>query len=64
MMTEQKVFFGTSRRLIERIDSLDEKWFVEVWLIKYYFLGIEIFFRKKEIVKRIQEETSNLNAVR
>ncbi len=62
-MTEQKVFFGTSRRLIERIDSLDEKWFVEVWLIKYYFLGIEIFFRKKEIVKRIQEETSNLNAV-
>ena len=61
-MTEQKIFFGASRRLIERIDSLDEKWFVEVWLIKYYFLGIELFVQKKEIVKRTQENTSSLNA--
>ena len=61
-MTEQKVFFGTSRRLIERIDSLDQKWFVEVWLIKYYFIGIEIFIQKKEIVKRIQEDTASLKA--
>ena len=62
-MTEQKVFFGTSRQLIERIDSLDEKWFVEVYIIKYYFFGIELFAQKKEIVKRTQENTASLKAV-
>lgn len=51
--TEQKPFFGVSRQLIERIDSLDEKWYVEICLIRYYFLGIEVFIRKKEIVKHV-----------
>ena len=50
-MEERKIFFGTDRNLIERIDSLDSKWFVEFWIIRYYFMGIEVYTRKKEIVK-------------
>lgn len=62
-MTDQKVFFGTSRKLIERIDSLDEKWFVEIWLVKHYFFGIELFVQKKEIVKRTHEKTSKFKNI-
>jgi hypothetical protein len=62
-MSERRTFFGTDRRLIDRIDSLDEKWFVEVWIIKYYFLGIEIISQKKEIVKHCQNNSANLNAI-
>ncbi len=51
-MIEQKVLFGTRRELIERIDFLNEKWFVEVCLIKYYFFGMELFVQRKEIIKR------------
>lgn len=51
VMTERKTFFGTNRVMIERIDSLDEKWFVEFWIVRYYFLGIEVYTRKKEVVK-------------
>lgn len=61
-MREQKVYFGTSRRLVEKIDSLDEKWVVEFWLIKYYFLGIEIFIQKKEVVRRLHEDPENVKA--
>lgn len=53
-MHEQRPFFGVNKKLIERLESLDDKWFVEIWLIKYYFIGIEIFSKKKEIVKRNQ----------
>jgi hypothetical protein len=60
-MNEQKTFFGTSRQLIERIDSLDQKWFVEVWIVKYYFFGIEIFIHKKEVVKRADSEVVDFN---
>jgi hypothetical protein len=59
-MTEEKKYFGKKCRLIERIESLDQKWFVEVWNIKYYFIGIEIFSRKKESVRRFEEAPSNL----
>jgi len=48
---EHKTFFGMNRVMVDRIDSLDEKWFVEFWVIKYYFLGIEIHSKKKEVVK-------------
>lgn len=54
MMREQRTFFGVNKKLIERLESLDETWFVEIWLVKYYFIGIEIFSKKKEIVKHNQ----------
>lgn len=50
-MTERKTFIGVDRLMVDRIDSLDEKWFVEFWVVKYYFFGIEIHTQKKEIVK-------------
>ncbi len=49
---KQRPFFGTTKKLIERLDSLDESWYVEIWLVKYYFFGIEVYSKKKEIVKR------------
>lgn len=58
-MVEQKVFFGKSKKLVERIDSLDERWFVEFWIIRYYFLGIEVYTRKKEIVKHNKDFVEN-----
>ncbi len=62
-MSERRTFFGTDRQLIDRIDSLDEKWFVEVWIIKFYFFGIEIISQKKEIVKHRQNNSTNLNTI-
>ena len=50
-MTDRRTFFGVDKMLVERIDSLDEKWFVEFWVIRYYFLGIEVYTKKKEIIK-------------
>jgi len=50
-MAERKTFIGVNRLMVDRIDSLDEKWFVEFWVVKYYFFGIEIHTQKKEIVK-------------
>jgi len=38
--------------LLERIDSLDQKWCVEFWDNRYFFLGIEIFATKSEVVKK------------
>jgi hypothetical protein len=43
--------FGITKILLERIHSLDEKWYVEFWEFHYYFLGIEVYQKKKEIVK-------------
>ncbi|MHC1705553.1 MAG: hypothetical protein AB9846_16755 [Tenuifilaceae bacterium] len=59
VMEERKIFFGSDRNMIERIDSLDSKWFVEFWIIRYYFMGIEVFTRKKEIVKHNLDLTEN-----
>jgi hypothetical protein len=44
--------FGITKTLLERIHSLDEKWYVEFWDFHYYFLGIEVYHKKKEIVKQ------------
>ena len=52
-MTERKTFFGVDRQLVNRVDSLDEKWFVEFWIVRYFFLGIEVHSQKKEIVKYV-----------
>jgi len=52
-MREQKTFFGADRLMVDRIDSLDKKWFVEFWVVKYYFFGIEIHTQKKEVVKYV-----------
>ncbi|MDD3568153.1 MAG: hypothetical protein PHT92_07115 [Bacteroidales bacterium] len=41
------------QRLNETIHSLDEKWYVEFWDVHYYFLGIEVFSTKKEVVRTI-----------
>lgn len=53
-MEEERPFWGTTRKLLERLNSLDESWFVEIWLIKYYFFRIEIYSYKKEILKHNQ----------
>lgn len=50
-MKEYRPFFGVTKKLIERLDSLDESWFVEIWIVKYYLFRIEIFSQKREIVK-------------
>jgi hypothetical protein len=60
-MKDRKTYFGINRVMIDRIDSLDEKWFVEFWIVKYYFLGIEIHSKKKEIVKTLRSQKNNLN---
>jgi len=48
----KKPLIGRSRVLLERIDSLDQKWCVEFWDNRYFFLGIEIFATKSEVVKK------------
>jgi hypothetical protein len=55
--THNKPFFGKVQKLIETIHSLDEKWYVEFWDVHYFFLGIEIFSKKKEIVKTLNGST-------
>lgn len=53
-MEEERPFWGTTKKLLERLNSLDESWFVEIWLIKYYFFRIEVYSHKKEIIKHNQ----------
>jgi len=47
----RKPFFGRTRQIIDRIHSLDEKWYVEFWIVRYFFMGIEVYTYKKEVVK-------------
>jgi len=47
----KRPFFGRTNTIIDRIHSLDEKWYVEFWVVKYYFMGIEVYSYKKEVVK-------------
>jgi hypothetical protein len=49
--TYNRPFIGKVQTLLETIHSLDEKWYVEFWDVHYFFLGIEIFSKKKEILK-------------
>jgi hypothetical protein len=51
--SQTRPFFGKMQRLNETIHSLDEKWYVEFWDVHYYFLGIEVFSTKKEVVRTI-----------
>ncbi len=53
-MEEQIPFVGNTKKLLERLESLDDSWFVEIWLIKYYFFRIEVYSYKKEILKHNQ----------
>lgn len=39
--------------MVDHIDSLDEKWYVEIWIFRYYLFGIEIHTRRKELVKHV-----------
>ncbi|HCX99512.1 MAG TPA: hypothetical protein DG754_05165 [Bacteroidales bacterium] len=50
----KRPFFGTFKVLVETINSLDDKWFVEFWDVQYFFLGIEIFRSKREVVRQIK----------
>jgi hypothetical protein len=45
-------FFGKTKKLLETINSLDEKWYVEFWEDHFYFFGIEVFYSKREVVKQ------------
>ncbi|PKP39239.1 MAG: hypothetical protein CVT98_02575 [Bacteroidetes bacterium HGW-Bacteroidetes-15] len=45
-------FFGKTKKLLERINSLDEKWYVEFWEVHYYLFGIDVYYSKKEVVKQ------------
>jgi hypothetical protein len=55
-------FFARTRTLRERIDSLDDTWYVEFWDVHYYFIGIEVYSTKKEIVK--QKGKNNRNGMK
>ncbi len=61
LMAEKKPFIGKNSTLIERIYSLDNKWFVEFWIVRYFFLGIEVYTTKKEVVKYTNGKNENGN---
>lgn len=50
-MAERRLIFGKTNTLLERIHSLDGKWYVEFRIIKYFCFGIEVYTTKKELVK-------------
>lgn len=53
MDTVRKPLFGKTRQLIDRIHSLDDKWYVEFWMVRFYFMGFEVYSSKKEVVKHV-----------
>ncbi len=55
----RRPFIGKTQQLKDTIQSLDQKWYVEFWIIRYYFLGIEVYWRKKEKVRYINGKASN-----
>ena len=57
----KKPFFGRTQQVLDRIQSLDEKWYVEFWMVRYYFMRIEVYSYKKEVVKYINGKTENSN---
>lgn len=59
METLKKPFFGRTQKVIDRIHSLDEKWYVEFWVVRYYFMGIEVYSYKKEVVKHMNGKSEN-----
>ncbi|MGE0077212.1 MAG: hypothetical protein AB7S48_05050 [Bacteroidales bacterium] len=55
----KKPFFGRTHQVIDKIHSLDEKWYVEFWMVRYYFIGIEVYSYKKEVVKYVNGKSSS-----
>jgi hypothetical protein len=49
---EDHPFFGNKKILMERIHSLDDKWYIEFWENHYFFLGIEIYTSMSEVVRK------------
>lgn len=49
--TMKRPFFGKTQEMLDKIQSLDEKWYVEFWTVRYYFMGIELYSYKKEVLK-------------
>jgi sigma-B regulation protein RsbU (phosphoserine phosphatase) len=47
--------FGSSKRLLDRIYSTENNWFVEIWESKFFFLGIEVYKTQKETVKAVRK---------
>ncbi|HPF92870.1 MAG TPA: hypothetical protein PLV65_02975 [Tenuifilaceae bacterium] len=50
----KRPFFGKSKVLLETIHSLDDKWYVEFWDIHYFFLGIEVYHVKREVIHQVK----------
>lgn len=48
--------FGRRKKLIEKIDAIDNSWHVEIWEEHYYFLRMEVYVRKKERFVRNRAE--------
>jgi hypothetical protein len=46
---------GRKKILLEKIETIESNWHVEVWVVHYYFLRMEIFSQKKEIIVRNKE---------
>lgn len=46
---------GKRRILLEKIETIESNWHVEVWVEHYYFLRMEIYTRKREIIVRNKE---------
>ncbi|BDX36904.1 hypothetical protein CYCD_02590 [Tenuifilaceae bacterium CYCD] len=59
MDTLKKPFFGRTQQILDKIHSLDEKWYVEFWMIRYYFMGIEVYSFKKEVVKYLNGKSNS-----
>lgn len=61
-MIEQKIytrpFFGKMKVLLERINSLEENWYVEFWDEHYFFLGIDVYNRRREVVKAVKTQNT------
>lgn len=55
----KRPFIGKSKQLQDTILSLDHKWYVEFWIIRYYFLGIEVYRTKKEKVRYVNGKNGN-----
>jgi len=55
----KRPFIGKSKHLKDTILSLDYKWYVEFWIIRYYFLGIEIYRTKKEKIRYVNGKNGN-----
>ncbi|MBN1989947.1 MAG: hypothetical protein JW783_11160 [Bacteroidales bacterium] len=51
--------FGKTNRFLERIDSLDGKWYVEFFEVKFFFLGIEVYSARKEKVFQVSKKSSS-----